>query len=384
MSITDSFGQSINSARVGDSLALRFEISDKNSPYDLFVRQLVALDGSDDNEIVLIDELGCPTDGTIMTSLTKVSSKTGSKAIETKFDAFKFPTSDAVLFKAVVSPCVGQCTPAHCYTTSSDGTHRQVFSFGKRRRRRSAGENDAVKDDDVVLSKFLTVEDTFPFESDNGDSDSENQISDMLIESKDGRSMDNLCYGPTSIIVTCLFFLFAQLLIIFCVTYICLIKRRKHRPSWSSMASSSSANYRINGNKFNYLDQGNNSSNLSTISCPNPLSMIAHGQVPQSAIHGNSNCGPNCPPRTHVHVMSKNGVPFVPAVGLGMAACAQELLGGDHRRTFSSSSSVVSTSSSPSALLVPSSFESSPSTKNRKNALISYSSKLGFDPKYYY
>lgn len=58
-------------AEVGDPLALRFEILDPNSPYEIFVRELVAMDGVDSSEIVLIDSDGCPTDDFIMGPLYK-------------------------------------------------------------------------------------------------------------------------------------------------------------------------------------------------------------------------------------------------------------------------------------------------------------------------
>ena len=45
-------------SQVGDPLALRFEILDKRSPYEIFVRELVAMDGLDTSEILLIDSLG--------------------------------------------------------------------------------------------------------------------------------------------------------------------------------------------------------------------------------------------------------------------------------------------------------------------------------------
>ena len=45
-------------SKVGDPLALRFEILDKRSPYEIFVRELVAMDGLDTSEILLIDSLG--------------------------------------------------------------------------------------------------------------------------------------------------------------------------------------------------------------------------------------------------------------------------------------------------------------------------------------
>lgn len=58
------------------SQALRFEIVDPNSPFEIFVRELVAMDGVDSSEITLIDSDGCPTDHFIMGPLFK-STNTG-------------------------------------------------------------------------------------------------------------------------------------------------------------------------------------------------------------------------------------------------------------------------------------------------------------------
>lgn len=72
MKITDRRGEeTLPSAQVGDPLALKFEILDRNSPYEIFVRELVAMDGVDSSEIVLIDSDGCPTDHFIMGPLYK-------------------------------------------------------------------------------------------------------------------------------------------------------------------------------------------------------------------------------------------------------------------------------------------------------------------------
>lgn len=77
MKITDrNGGEVMPSAEVGDPLALKFEILDKNSPYEIFVRELVAMDGVDNSEIVLIDSSGCPTDHFIMGPIYK-SAETG-------------------------------------------------------------------------------------------------------------------------------------------------------------------------------------------------------------------------------------------------------------------------------------------------------------------
>lgn len=74
MKITDRNGQDVmQTAEVGDPLALKFEIIDKNSPYEIFVRELVAMDGIDSSEIVLIDSDGCPTDHFIMGPLYKTA-----------------------------------------------------------------------------------------------------------------------------------------------------------------------------------------------------------------------------------------------------------------------------------------------------------------------
>lgn len=72
MKITNRNGEDMmQSAEVGDPLALKFEILDKNSPYEIFVRELVAMDGVDSSEIVLIDSDGCPTDHFIMGPIYK-------------------------------------------------------------------------------------------------------------------------------------------------------------------------------------------------------------------------------------------------------------------------------------------------------------------------
>lgn len=51
--------------------ALRFEILDPNSPFEIFVRELVAMDGVDSSEITLIDSDGCPTEHFIMGPVAK-------------------------------------------------------------------------------------------------------------------------------------------------------------------------------------------------------------------------------------------------------------------------------------------------------------------------
>lgn len=62
MKIASRAGGDIATAQVGDPLSLLFEIQERNSPYSIFVRELIATDGSDSSEILLIDSQGCPVD----------------------------------------------------------------------------------------------------------------------------------------------------------------------------------------------------------------------------------------------------------------------------------------------------------------------------------
>ena len=88
-------------AVVGDPLNMIFEILDTDSPYEIFVRDLVAVDGATDIELVLIDDRGCPVEPSIMSELRK--SEQSEKMLESSFDAFRFPSSQMVQFRAMVS-----------------------------------------------------------------------------------------------------------------------------------------------------------------------------------------------------------------------------------------------------------------------------------------
>lgn len=144
MRITDQRGGDISSAKVGDPLALRFEILDKRSPYEIFVRELVAMDGQDTSEILLIDSEGCPTDVSIMQA---VVSKGSANTLQANFDAFKFPTSPLVQFRALVTPCMPRCDPAQCGAFNS---------FGRRKREVAKEGGEGFK-----VANAITIVDTF-------------------------------------------------------------------------------------------------------------------------------------------------------------------------------------------------------------------------------
>lgn len=133
MRITNRAGGDIHAAQVGDPLSLRFHILDDRSPYEIFVRELIALDGVDTSEILLIDRDGCPTDPAIMGPISAVGTGSGGtvKILEAPFDAFKFPTSDIVQFKALVTPCLPKCEPINCNVVGHNGAIRRADSFGR-------------------------------------------------------------------------------------------------------------------------------------------------------------------------------------------------------------------------------------------------------------
>jgi len=132
MRVADDQGQDTKTAVVGDQLSMVFEILDQDSPYEIFVRNLVAMDGATDTELVLIDERGCPAETSIMSELRK--SKDSDKILISNFDAFRFPSSDMVQFRALVTPCMPTCEPVKCDILDYTGQTKTVDSYGRKKR----------------------------------------------------------------------------------------------------------------------------------------------------------------------------------------------------------------------------------------------------------
>ena len=126
----------------GERLSLDTKVSLLAAPYEIFVRDLVAVDGIDTNEIQLIDSLGCPTEMAIMTSVAKFS-KSG-KRLRTTFEAFKFPSSNTVQFRALITPCLSSCKPVQCNLLNTEtGINQEFISYGRRRRWARGADGDA-------------------------------------------------------------------------------------------------------------------------------------------------------------------------------------------------------------------------------------------------
>lgn len=174
MKITTRDGGAMkDSAEVGDPLALKFEIMDEQSPYEIFVRELVAMDGADSGEITLIDSRGCPTDHYIMGPIYK--STNSGKILLSHFDAFKFPSSQTVQFRALVTPCMPTCEPVQCDEEDFGGELRSIISYGRKRRslndtivgERKRRSTDTGKNphEDMLLVQSIQITDKFGFAS---------------------------------------------------------------------------------------------------------------------------------------------------------------------------------------------------------------------------
>lgn len=70
-------------------------------------------------------------------------------SLEARFNAFKIPESNFLVFEANVRTCRDGCQPAYC----SGGTGRSEPSFGRRRR---DVNNDTVADEDGVSPITVT------------------------------------------------------------------------------------------------------------------------------------------------------------------------------------------------------------------------------------
>jgi len=267
MSITDRNGNGISSAQVGDALALRFEIVDKSSPYEILVRELVAVDGVDSSEILLIDSQGCPTDASIMGVVSRINGN--GQQLEAPFDAFKFPSSDVVQFRALVTPCVPACEPINCNIVNPEtGLNKEASSYGRRRRsvsrsRRSPrnsplfppGRNSTLAtNEEVVVVGAIKITDTFDGkEGKNRPRGGRKDGEEVLLDSdfSDVVMTSNQCTDFFGLVITFIIFLLAQLTLIVAWYYVYRLKIQRKillaGKMMSSMSSGSSTTSSMGG-----------------------------------------------------------------------------------------------------------------------------------------
>lgn len=112
--IVDENGEDISGTRLGQPLFIRIEL-DGESIFDIFARNLIAKSGLDEEEIVLLDDRGCPSDP-VFPGLQK-DNQTG--ALLGKFEAFKFSDTTVVNFEVNVQFCQDKCNPVYNDTFSA-------------------------------------------------------------------------------------------------------------------------------------------------------------------------------------------------------------------------------------------------------------------------
>ena len=168
------------------------------------------MDGIDTSEILLMNNYGCPTDLLIMGPLEK---RENGKVLQAPFDAFKFPSSDVVQFKAFVTPCLPKCLPANCELQDFDGQRRDVDLYGRKRRSLT---NSTQASDEFIIVQQIKISDNFPII---------NETSEEYIRTEEKFTVETECAPENcvtlvGIISSCVIFLILQFILI--VTFICV------------------------------------------------------------------------------------------------------------------------------------------------------------------
>nr|CAI5863577.1 unnamed protein product [Callosobruchus analis] len=145
-------GRPTTTIAVGDPLTFRLEAQDGyNYATDIFATNVVARDPYSGRSVQLIDKYGCPVDPFVFPELDK--GRNGD-TLEARFNAFKIPESNFLVFEATVRTCRDGCQPAYCQT----GTGRSEPSFGRRRRdvnaTLAAEANDTSIEEDESLNEI--------------------------------------------------------------------------------------------------------------------------------------------------------------------------------------------------------------------------------------
>lgn len=158
------------------------------------------------------------------------------------FDAFKFPSSEVVQFRALVTPCMPSCEPVQCDQEESTGELRSVISYG-RRRRRSASPSQVRED--LLLVQSIQITDKFGFEqrdpksaSSSGNSTSGREGVFAEVEEATSGLM-GVCMNLGEAIVAGTVFLVAQIAIIAAWTFTWQRRRQilKHQEALSVSVS---------------------------------------------------------------------------------------------------------------------------------------------------
>ena len=80
------------------------------------------------------------------------------KILVSNFDAFKFPTSEVVQFRAHVTPCMPTCEPVDCINENYYGEPTSVSSYGRKKRSLASRISDLSRDKVLVTNSFVVMD----------------------------------------------------------------------------------------------------------------------------------------------------------------------------------------------------------------------------------
>lgn len=141
------------------------------------------------------------------------------------FDAFKFPSSEVVQFRALVTPCMPTCEPVQCDQEDASGDLRSIHSYGKRRRRRRSANDNSSPRDDLLLVQSIHITDKFGFNRNKSASASSFSTDDMSSVYLHDEPSNGLCINLAGVIISGIVFLAVQLAVI--MAWTCVWQRKR-------------------------------------------------------------------------------------------------------------------------------------------------------------
>lgn len=134
-----------------------------------------------------------------------------SQTLLSHFDAFKFPSSEVVQFRALVTPCMPKCEPVIC--DGGPNELRSVTSYGRRKRRSTS----AAPTDDMLLVQTIQITDKFGFDKQKA----KNVTEDAVFV----RETDVTCVNAAGAMLAAAAFIAAQLVVL--AAWTCSWQRRR-------------------------------------------------------------------------------------------------------------------------------------------------------------
>ncbi|GAB6033195.1 hypothetical protein CHUAL_012802 [Chamberlinius hualienensis] len=156
MRILDSKGRDKTSVKLGEPLTVQVSVPDE-SAYGIFVRNMVATDGTGHSNVTLIDSKGCPAEAKMIREMRRIEGH--SRALESVMEAFTFTGSNVLHIETDVETCLDACHPVMCHVPSgrSDDQYLSVESFGRKRRSADDGQVFRLKKSVAIHSDKFAV-----------------------------------------------------------------------------------------------------------------------------------------------------------------------------------------------------------------------------------